>query len=412
MGNWEMDAQTGAMIWSDQLFEISGLSPQQDAPTYAEFLQMCHPNDHAMVRQNVQTAFETGQPFQIIFRFLRPDQTCRHIESRAEAMVDASGQVMRLVGTAQDISERYEVDRMKDEFIGIVSHELRTPLTAIQSSLTILLSGLFTDNPSQANRMLEIATNNCDRLVRLVNDILDLERFESGKTELNIVPCSISDLMQQSIETLQPLAIKAQVQLHWEPHPATVLADPDAIIQTLTNVLSNAIKFSSAEGTVVLVARERMKHQESFEFSVLSSQFESSIQNSKFKIQNSKLSSQNSKFKIQNPKLSSSHQPTNPPPDTRHPTPDIRYPTPSPHLLLSITDHGRGIPQDKLVSIFDRFQQVDAVDSRQKGGTGLGLAICKSIVQKHGGDIWVESVLGEGSTFFFTLPLATGEEPR
>jgi len=102
--------------------------------------------------------------------------------------------------------------------------------------------------------------------------------------------------------------------------------------------------------------------------------------------------------------------PTSPTSPTYPPTHLPAYP--SPLLLLSIADHGRGIPQDKQVSIFDRFQQVDAVDSRQKGGTGLGLAICRSIVQKHGGDIWVESVLGEGSTFYFTLPLTTGEEPR
>ena len=420
-----MDGQTGAMIWSHQLFEISGLSPQQEAPTFAEFLDMCHPDDHATIQQNIQTALETGQAFQMIFRVLRPDQTCRHIESRAEAMVNASGQVTRLAGIAQDISERYEIDRMKDKFIGIVSHELRTPLTAIQSSLTILLSGLFINNPAQANRMLEIATNNCDRLVRLVNDILNLERLESGKTGLNIVPCPITDLMQHSVESLQPLATKAQVHLHWAPHPAIVLADPDAIIQTLTNVLSNAIKFSDAGGTVCLTAKE---HRRDSSFSKggrrdpgkqageRDSNEVPGTRNQESGPQNSVTpGSQSPNSKLQTPIAnlpSSISNPRYPIPDTPSPSPLPPLP-PSPHLphlLLSITDHGRGIPQDKLESIFDRFQQVDAVDSRQKGGTGLGLAICKNIVQKHGGDIWVESVLGEGSTFYFTLPLAAGEE--
>jgi signal transduction histidine kinase len=79
------------------------------------------------------------------------------------------------------------------------------------------------------------------------------------------------------------------------------------------------------------------------------------------------------------------------------------------NILFQVRDQGRGIPPEKLESIFGRFQQVDASDSRQKGGTGLGLSICKSIVEQHGGHIWVESVLGEGSTFYFTLPLRKGE---
>lgn len=77
----------------------------------------------------------------------------------------------------------------------------------------------------------------------------------------------------------------------------------------------------------------------------------------------------------------------------------------SPYVLFSIKDQGRGIPTDKLETIFGRFQQVDVSDSRQKGGTGLGLAICRSIVQQHSGQIWVESIVGQGSTFYFTLPL-------
>ncbi|WP_225913781.1 sensor histidine kinase [Leptolyngbya ohadii] len=82
------------------------------------------------------------------------------------------------------------------------------------------------------------------------------------------------------------------------------------------------------------------------------------------------------------------------------------HPLLPPHLLFSVTDEGRGIPSEKLESIFGRFQQVDSSDSRQKGGTGLGLAICRSIVQQHGGDIWAESEIGQGSTFYFTLPIA------
>jgi signal transduction histidine kinase len=351
MGNWELMVKTGEMIWSEQLFELSGLPQLAGAPNYDDFLAMCHPEDRESLNQHVTAAATQGTPYRTIFRFIRPDGTLRHIESRGEAAIDDQDQVSRVFGVAQDISERYEIDRIKDEFIGIVSHELRTPMTAIQSSLMMLSSGAFAKKPEQAADMLRIAQTNTDRLVRLVNDILDLERLEAGEAELMLQPYPIADLIKAVIETLQPLAAQNQIQLVWHPHPATVYADPDAIIQTLTNLVSNAIKFSHPGGHVVLAAaiNDEVSH-------------------------------------------------------------DCH--SDAPQLQLSVTDQGRGIPANKLESIFNRFQQVDALDSRKKGGTGLGLAICKKIVAKHGGQIWAESVLGEGSTFFFTLPLVTTCEGR
>jgi signal transduction histidine kinase len=407
MGHWELIAATGAMAWSDQLFDIAGLSPHQGAPGYGDFLTMCHPEDRDPLNQQVIAALEQGTPYQIIFRFIRPDQAIRYIESRAETEQNAAGQVIRIFGTAQDISDRYEIDRLKDEFIGIVSHELRTPMTAIQSALVMLTAGAFDDDPDQAAQMLRIAQTNTERLVRLVSAILDLERLESGQDDFAIEPYPIADLVQSSIETLQPLADQAQVGLIWEPCAAHIYVDPDAIIQTLTNLLSNAIKFSAPGSRVVVRGEEtgdrrqetgdRGQEVEDLVTSTLSVVADDPcrgrypqppITHPRAIAAQPRTPLKNSKFKIQNSKFLA-----------------------SPHLLLSITDQGRGIPADKLESIFNRFQQVESVDSRQKGGTGLGLAICKTIVEKHGGQIWAESVVGEGSTFYVTLPLA-GEEER
>lgn len=359
MGDWELEVATGSMIWSEQLFEIAALPSDRGAPGYGEFLAMCHPEDREPLNQHVIAAVERGIPYRTIFRFIRPDHALRYIESRGEAALNDRGEVIRVFGTAQDISERYEIDRLKDEFIGMVSHELRTPMTAIQSSLIMLSSGAFDDDPDQASQMLRIAQNNTDRLVRLVNDILDLERLESGKVQLTLEPCPMAHLIQQSIETIQPLADQAQLQLLWEPDDAMVLADPDAIIQTLTNLLSNAIKFSEPGHTVVITTSPG-------DHTILREPTQSTV-----------------------------------------PEP---FQSPSPQLLISVTDYGRGIPADKLKSIFNRFQQVDALDARQKGGTGLGLTICKNIVEKHGGQIWAESELGDGSCFSFTLPLWPGDD--
>jgi len=142
-------------------------------------------------------------------------------------------------------------------------------------------------------------------------------------------------------------------------------AVPDRLIQALTNLLSNAIKFSPA-GATIWLSGELTQKEDLAEKAGL----------------NSASSSLLSPESAANP-----HSSVNS------------------FILIAVKDQGRGIPADKLEIIFERFQQVDASDSRHSGGTGLGLAICRSIVQQHGGRIWVESVLGEGSTFFLSLPI-------
>lgn len=265
---------------------------------------------------------------------------------------DQAGQVLYFVGHIQDLRDRLKVDRMKDEFISVVSHELRTPLTSIRGSLGILESGVFQDRPEKAQQMMQIAVNNSDRLVRLVNDILTLERLESGKAPLVMESCQITDLMQQAVQSVQTLADQSGIVLSLTPTPGTVWAAPDAIVQTLTNLISNAIKFSTSGSTVWITAV--------------------SIDHS----------------------CKSEH----------------RVNLLTPYSLFAVKDQGRGVPQDKLDIIFEQFQQVDVSDSRKKGGTGLGLAICKQIVQQHHGQIWVESNVGEGSTFYFALPSMLGKE--
>ncbi|XZN99423.1 MAG: PAS domain S-box protein [Microcoleus sp.] len=251
---------------------------------------------------------------------------------------DSEGTIIGTISIGEDITERKKIDEIKDEFIGIVSHELRTPLTAIQMSLGLIQTGIYDKKPEKARRMIEIALLDTHRLVNLVNDILDLERIDSGRVVLEKTVCKAADLMQQAIERIQAIATQEQITLTFTPTDVEVWAAPDTIIQTLTNLLGNAIKFSPAQSTIHLSAE-------------IQTDF----------------------------------------------------------VLFQVCDRGRGIPADQLELIFGRFQQVDASDSREKGGTGLGLSICQSIIERHGGKIWAESSLGEGSTFFFTLPLPTIE---
>ncbi|MEG4304808.1 PAS domain S-box protein [Microcoleus sp. D3_18a_C4] len=262
----------------------------------------------------------------------------RFIAWNNTVLQDSEGNIIGTISIGEDITERQRIEHIKDEFIGIVSHELRTPLTGIQMSLGLIKSGVYDKKPEKSRRMIEIALLDTNRLVNLVNDILDLERLDSGRAIVEKTLCKAADLMQQAVDSIQAIATQQQISLIVTPTDAEVWATGDAIVQTLTNLLSNAIKFSPADSTIHLSA----ENQTDF-------------------------------------------------------------------VLFQVSDRGRGIPADKLELIFGRFQQVDASDSRERGGTGLGLAICRSIVERHGGKIWAESILGEGSTFCFTLPLRTIE---
>nr|WP_292740425.1 response regulator [Nostoc sp. JL31] len=157
----------------------------------------------------------------------------------------------------RDITERKQIERMKDEFVSVVSHELRTPLTSIHGSLGMLASGLLPTDSEQGKRLLQIATDSSERLVRLINDILDIERIESGKAKMEPEICNIVDLIVQAVNVMQPLADKAGVKVSVSALSVQVLADCDRIVQTLTNLVSNAIKFSSPGSTVWLEAQQQ-----------------------------------------------------------------------------------------------------------------------------------------------------------
>ncbi|PPS39621.1 PAS domain S-box protein [Chroococcidiopsis sp. TS-821] len=258
------------------------------------------------------------------------------------SLVKDAAQPLYFIAQILNVSDRYEIARLKDEFIAIVSHELRTPLTAIRGSLGILAAGVLDDEPLKVQELLQIALNNSDRLMRLVDDLLNLERLESGKIPLTLEMCEVGDLIQQAIACTATIADAANIQISTSFPQIRIRAASDAIVRTLTNLLSNAVKFSPSGSTVWLSA-------------------------------------------------------------------EVQQVESVPYVLFAVKDRGRGIPADKIETIFRRFQQVDISDSWQKRGTGLGLAICKSIVQQHGGQIWVESQPGVGSTFYFTLPIAPKE---
>ena len=238
----------------------------------------------------------------------------------------------------RDITQRLEVDRLKSEFVSMVSHELRTPLTSIRGSLGLLAGGALGPMSLGALRMVTLALDSCARLTRLINDILDIERIESGTMPLVLGHHQVAALVESATAQVQILAEQVEVNLVATEVDGAVYADADRVVQTLINLVDNAVKFSPPGSTV----------------EVSSSSYGDFVE-------------------------------------------------------FCISDEGRGIPSEKLNSIFSRFEQVDSSDAREKGGSGLGLAISRSVVERLGGRIWAESVEGKGSTFRFTLPRSLAE---
>jgi len=296
-----------------------------------------YPSEESPIRKSLSN-FGTARVVDEVF--WRKDGTSFPVEYVARPLIDTysgEGGEARAVGVVvafTDTTERRALDRMKDEFISTVSHELRTPLTSLRGALGLLAGGALDSRPEKSSQMLEIAINNTDRLVRLVNDILDLERISSGKSELHSTTVSAEELLRKAVSAQQARTPKPSARIFFAANGVTVWADPERILQALNNLLSNAIKFSPQGAEIHLSARN-LDDQEA---------------------------------------------------------------------LFEVRDQGRGIPEEKLEHIFDRFQQGDASDTRTLGGTGLGLAICRSIINQHGGRIWATSTTGHGTTFHFTLP--------
>jgi PAS domain S-box-containing protein len=259
-----------------------------------------------------------------------------------EPVYDLHGRVVGRSVFMRDITERKAAEKRVSEFYSIVSHELRTPLTSIRGALGLIEGGIVAPDSPQLMELITVARGSSDRLIRLINDMLDLKKIEAGKMEFFKHNIDAGDAVQKTVNSLRGLAEEANIKLVCNVDSNTlVYADADKFAQILTNLGSNAIKFSPEGGEVVFDA-----------------------------------------FVCEN---------------------KIRF---------TVSDNGCGIADDDKQKLFDKFQQLDSSDSRQKGGTGLGLAICRALVDQHQGTIGFDSEVGKGSTFWFELPLQSAPQTK
>jgi signal transduction histidine kinase len=272
----------------------------------------------------------------------------------------------RLYQQLQDKAAQVEiVSRHKSQFLASMSHELRTPLNAIIGFSEVLLDPqLAAVGEAERQEFLTNILTSGRHLLRLINDVLDLSKVEAGKMELHPEAVNLGESVEGVLATVKPLAMRKHIQISNGVHPdlCPVRADPSRLKQILYNLLSNAIKFTPEEGRVSIAART----------------VETSINRG----------GDYSALPIE--------ELANRPPDQ-----------PKDIVEVSVTDSGIGIPAAHLDRIFEEFEQVEHSSAGGQEGTGLGLALVKKLVEMHRGTVRVASVPGEGSTFSFTIPLAS-----
>jgi len=262
---------------------------------------------------------------------------------RMNRIASGDGQPAGHVLSVRDITAEREAAVMKNEFVSMVSHELRTPLTSIKGYVDLIADGDAGEINEVQKEFLTIVQENSNRLVSLINDILDISRIESGRVHLRVDPLDMTEIIQGVADTFRTMADNSDVELMWvaeDPLPRAV-GDRDRIGQVLMNLVSNAIKYSPGGGSVTIRARQDGEE-----------------------------------------------------------------------VVVSVLDTGIGISPEDQEKLFTKFYRVDSSLTRDIGGTGLGLSICKSVVELLGGDVGCESEAGEGSTFWFSLPIASCEIVR
>ncbi|GAC1531270.1 MAG: hypothetical protein NVS3B12_06980 [Acidimicrobiales bacterium] len=362
LGSWEWDIIADRLSWSDELYRIFGLRPEELVPSYQGYVDHVHPDDRALLNERVGAALESGESFEIVNRFVGSGGQVGWIHGRGEVIRDEAGTPLVMRGTALDVSAAKAVEaelarardaamessRLKSEFLATMSHEIRTPMNGVIGLTGLLLT---TELDERQRQYAEGVQRAGDALLAIINDILDFSKIEAGKLELEVVDFDLVEVIEEVAAMIAEPAQRKGLELIaycFPGVPTAVRGDPARLRQILLNLVSNAVKFTD-RGEIALRAR-------------LATEFD-----------------------------------RRPAHGTTVDEIAVRF---------DIVDTGIGIAEEDRQRLFEPFSQADASTTRRFGGTGLGLAISRRLVTAMGGSIGVESQAGRGSTFWLTLPLA------
>ncbi len=256
---WDWNVLTDQIYSSPRLRAMLGGDGQQSAVTAAAFIEQVHPDDRESLIAAAQAHFTERAPFDVSFRMPHCNGHYIWLNMRGQAVWDEKGNAVRMTGFISDISHEKEVERLKNEFVSTVSHELRTPLTSIRGALALISSGVLGVLPARIQEMTNIAHKNCERLILLINDILDLDKIESGQTRFDVAEHRLTELLSEAVAANRSFAAKDGIHVVLEPMEAEAIVRIDAnrLNQVLNNLISNAAKFSPADEAVTVRAEQR-----------------------------------------------------------------------------------------------------------------------------------------------------------
>ncbi|MEL6908899.1 MAG: PAS domain S-box protein [Cyanobacteria bacterium J06598_4] len=460
LGSWEYDHETKQRSWSDELFNILGFDKTAAIPSCAAILERVHPEDLLLVKKTLRLGHNQGEAWELNYRLALPDGTVKYIESRGEPTVDPEGRVIKVLETIVDVSDRVQAQKSlqrSEKQLKLITDALpiliayidaqqcyrynnRTyetwfgrprstlyglPMPALvgeenyqkmQPYVEMALAGKevsFETQPTAENGSTYWISatyipdfdlkGEVKGFFSMVEDITERKAIEQMKTEFVSIASHEMRTPLTSIHGVLKLLCAGrlgEISNSGVKMADMALRNSDRLIHLVSDILDiermesgrdeitkttcdSAILIQQAIDTVSSMAAEQKIRLETDSQSI---QFLGDRERLAQALTN--LLSNAIKFSPENSKVAIASQVKNK------------------SILFSVADKGRGIPTGKLEAIFERFQQVDASDSRKKGGTGLGLAICRHIIEQHGGEIWVKSTFGRGSTFYFTIPLS------
>jgi PAS domain S-box-containing protein len=249
-----LDAEGEVVRFNRACEELSGMSMNEVAGRPLWELPFLLDDDRAVIRENMPRLAAATTPVKLD-RTWTDKNGARHVIAwTVMALRGQSGVTSYLIGIGSDVTMARELERLKSQFISMVSHELRTPLTSIRASMQLLIAEEMTGN-DDANRLVRVALSNADRLIRIVNDILDMSKIEAGEMMVTPRPTRLQPIIEDSVRSIEALARDAGVtivQSHNGVHD--VVADPDRTIQILVNLLSNAVKHAPSGSKVEVTA--------------------------------------------------------------------------------------------------------------------------------------------------------------
>ncbi len=376
LGNYSLNLQTGEISWSEELGFIWGCVPGEKL-SIEELISKIHPEDLDRVLETARMLWEEALPFNIEYRIIRPDGSVRYVHDRGELTRDETGTPVRMFGTILDITERKQMEkqfhkareesetanRAKGEFLANMSHEIRTPMNAVMGMLELLEE---TNLNEEQREYLRLAHFSSESLLSLIDDVLDFSRIEQEKLELELIGFDLRSSISQIMSVMSSHAASRGIELIADVGadvPELVIGDPVRLKQVLFNLISNAVKFTE-EGKVVLSVET---------------------------------------CNGRTPDTTGEPEENGMPVETGEPDAKGEI-----KLFFKVRDTGVGIHPENLDRIFDAFTQADTSVTRKYGGTGLGLAISSQLVELMGGRIRVESEVGKGSTFYFTINVKWG----